>query len=420
MDDNEQLLAQVPLFAHLPKSELGLLATMLSSCDVPHGAVLFREGEAGQHFYIVREGQIEVVKALETADERLISVRGPGEFVGEMSFFIRDGLRTASVRARGPTRLWEMTRENFDALLHRHPTLAYEMVGVLSQRLNASHNAAIRDLQEKNLRLTQAYEALQAAQAQIIEKEKLERELQLAREVQAALIPGVAPQMDGWDFAARWQPARLVSGDFYDFFPVSRSNVSPSGQGLGIVIGDVSGKGMPAALFMALTRSIVRATAANIPSPAECITQVNRVLRDDAANSMFVTLCYIQLNPATGDLTYVNAGHNSPLLYRADQGRWFEFARTGLPLGLFDTYPFTQTTVQLDPGDCLLLYTDGVTEAVHPQGQEFGMERLQRIVQERQRDRAAHVLTVIEQAINAFIAGAAPADDITIVLVKRL
>ncbi|MGH2522866.1 MAG: PP2C family protein-serine/threonine phosphatase, partial [Anaerolineales bacterium] len=139
-----------------------------------------------------------------------------------------------------------------------------------------------------------------------VEKGRLERELQLAREVQASLLPRAIPNIPGWEFAARWQPAREVAGDYYDF-------ISGDPASLGLVIADVTDKGMPAALFMALTRSIVRASALQAITPAEGITQANRLICADATNSMFVTLLYACLRPATGELAYVNAGHNPPL-----------------------------------------------------------------------------------------------------------
>ncbi len=416
----EALLRQVPLFVSLPPDEIRYLAQTLRPLDVAPGAVLFREAEHGDRFYIVLEGQIEIIKALGTPDERLIGVRGPGEYVGEMSLFIREGLRTASARtsARASAHLFEMTRADFDALLHRQPTLAYEMVRVLSVRLNEAHNKTVRDMHAKNVQLTEAYQSLQVAQAHIIEKEKLQRELQLAHQVQASLIPRATPRLAGWDMAARWQPAREVSGDFYDLIPLPRAESDLPECGL--IIADVADKGMPAALFMAVTRSIVRASVTGTHTPTASIGLANQLICADAGQGLFVTLFYAQLDPLTGDLLYVNAGHTPAWLHRAAEDDWSELTRTGLPLGMFRWQTLEQRAAHLDPGDLLFLYTDGVLDATDPHGQTFGVERLRRLLLEHRRAPATDMAAAIEQALHDFCAGRPLFDDITFVIVKRL
>jgi len=243
-----------------------------------------------------------------------------------------------------------------------------------------------------------------------VEKGRMERELQVAREVQASLLPRQTPQIEGWEFAAFWQPAREVAGDFYDFIP---------GERLGLVIADVSDKGMSAALFMALSRSIVRASMARLLPPAEGIAQANRLICADSMNSMFVTLFYAQLDPATGEFTYVNAGHNPPLLLRAETGELIELTRTGMVLGLFESVRFDQRSMQLQPGDLVLLYTDGVTDALDAQGQEFGLDRLRQMVLEHRNASAAELASALDGAVTAFAGAAARFDDITVVIAKR-
>src|SRR5262249_50028791 len=158
------------------------LATRLRPSNIPPDTILFREGDYGDRFYIVLEGQIDIIKSMGGSDESLLRVLGAGDFVGEMSLLHPDGLRAASVRARTLVRLLEMTRGDFNALLKRQPVLAYEMMRIISRRLGESENSAIRALQEKNRLLREAYHELQAVQAQIIEKEKLDYELRLARD----------------------------------------------------------------------------------------------------------------------------------------------------------------------------------------------------------------------------------------------
>jgi sigma-B regulation protein RsbU (phosphoserine phosphatase) len=249
-----------------------------------------------------------------------------------------------------------------------------------------------------------------------IERGRLERELQMAREVQVSLLPHETPQVPGWDFAARWQPARQVAGDYYDF-------ISLGGERLGLVIADVSDKGMPAALFMALTRSTIRASVGQAASPAEGITLANRLLCADASGGMFVTLFYGLFDLETGEMTYVNAGHNPPLLRvgsSSEQGTLTELTRTGMALGVVEDTPFEQRTVQLRPGDLVFLYTDGVTDAMDTEGQQFGTDRLLRVLEDERYATAAQMVGALERALRRYVSDSSPADDVTVVAVSRL
>jgi sigma-B regulation protein RsbU (phosphoserine phosphatase) len=249
-----------------------------------------------------------------------------------------------------------------------------------------------------------------------VEKGRMERELQMAREVQASLLPRETPQVDGWEFVARWQPAREVAGDFYDFIPAD-------GGRLGLVIGDVSDKGMHAALFMALTRSIVRASVAQASSPADGIAHANRLICADSTGGMFVTLFYALLDPGAGEITYVNAGHNPPLLIRGggdpEEDVLALLRPTGMALGVVDDFPFEQRTVCLAPGDLILLYTDGVTDAKDERSEQFGMERVRRVLLNYRNVPAVHVVTALDRAIAGFTGATAQFDDIAMVVVRR-
>src|SRR5438874_6020445 len=299
------LIRQVPLFASLPSAELEYLVAALPAHHIAHGTVLFKEGERGDCLYIVLTGQVEIVKAIGTDDERLVGVRVAGEFVGEMSLLNPDGLRTASVRAQTEIDALELCRADFHALLRRYPLLGYDMAQVLSRRLETSHNAAIHDLHEKNRRLTLAYEELKAAQAQIVEHEKVEHELELARKIQQSILPNRLPELDGWQLHAVYRPARAVGGDFSDFLHFSDGR-------LGLVIGDASDKGVPAALVMATTRAVLRSTALHCTSPGRLLQEVNEQLCADMPPKMFVTCLFAILDPPTGRLQYANAGHDLP------------------------------------------------------------------------------------------------------------
>ena len=281
----EQALQQVAFFAGLPSSEIQRLAGALREREFPVGDIFIQEGDTADFFFILIQGEVEIIKALGTPNERVLGVSQPGSFLGEMGLINPGSRRTASARARTAARLLLMTRADFDALLHRQPALAYQMVRVLSSRLDQTQNRTILDLEEKNLQLTKAYDSLKAAQQQVIEKEKMERELNVARDIQQSMVPRTRPQLPGFDFGARMIPARAVGGDFFDFIPLNE-------HALGIVIGDVSNKGVPAALFMALTSNLVRAEARRSGSPGDALRNVNRQLMEINDAGMFVTLFY--------------------------------------------------------------------------------------------------------------------------------
>ncbi len=250
-----------------------------------------------------------------------------------------------------------------------------------------------------------------------VEQGRMERELNLARQLQSNLLLHPMPQVPGWEFAARWLPAREVAGDYYDFIRLSAG--AEGAPGLGMVIADVTDKGMPAALFMAFTRTVVRVSVDRAASPAEGITYANRLICAENAGGLFASLFYGQLQPGSGQFTYVNAGHNHPLLYRQDTGQVSLLKRTGMPLGVDAQATYAQQTVQLGPGDVLLLYTDGITDALNSREEEFGQERLLQALREHAGDPTVDIINTVEKSLQAFAEGVAPFDDVTLVTARR-
>jgi serine phosphatase RsbU (regulator of sigma subunit) len=408
----EQLIGRVPLFASLPRQEITLLANSLRPFEFPAGTILFHENRIEDHFYILMDGDVEVIKSLGTPDERLLGVREAVSFIGEMSLFNREGKHTASVRALTPLHVLEMTRLEFDQLLHRQPLLAYEMVRVMSTRLQDSENATIHDLQIKNKELTQAYNDLKAAHEQIVEKEKLERELAVAREIQQSILPRTLPDVKGLDFGGKMSPTRAVAGDFFDLIWLGPDEI-------GIVVGDVSDKGVPASLFMALTYSLIRAEASRaVKSPRDALLTVNRLLLDMNAANMFVTVLYGILNCATLDFHYVRAGHNLPIVLDAQGQEVALPTGIGQPLGMLPQPEIDEQRIKLENGGTLLVYTDGVSEAFDAQGEMFGEERLAQLLRELHPLSAQQICDRINETVNQYTQPLQPHDDITLVTVK--
>jgi len=319
-------------------------------------------------------------------------------------------LRVVIGRARIPTRLLEMSHANFDSLLRRQPDLAFEVMRELSLRLRDTDNAVIRDLQEKNRQLAQAYAELKAAQAQIIEKERLDRELQVAREIQESILPYTLPEVDRISLGANMVPARAVGGDLYDLITLDEDKVA-------VVIGDVSDKGVPAAIFMALTSSLLHAEAHHTLPPMEVLRNVNHHLLDMNQAGSFVTIIYGILDSRQRTFTFVRGGHEVPLCV-SNNGMEIEVkAGQGQALGLFDDILLEEQTLHLADGTTILLFTDGATDALNPQGERFGHERLRSVVKEKHLLPAQGLCQAILQEINDFRNEAQQADDIALVAI---
>jgi len=253
-----------------------------------------------------------------------------------------------------------------------------ELIGVLNLRPRLSE----QDYSSDDRRLVSnlashaapALRVAQLARQQQIEarqRERIGQELRVAGIVQKTLLPQELPSLPGWKLAAHWQPAREMSGDFYDFLPF------PDGR-LGLIIGDVSGKGVPAALVMATTRSILRTTAGRLAPPGEVLERANNLLCPDIPAKTFATCLYMILDPVTGCLQYANAGHNLPDL-QTEHGV-VELRATGMPLGLMPGMTYEQKEVQLMPGNRLLMYSDGLVEAHNLQGELFSTPRLRELM----------------------------------------
>lgn len=364
---HEQVFLRIPLFRQIPPEAMAEIVSSLPVVTYAPGEYLFRNGDHGENLYVVREGQLEVVLAEESPDEMLLRIIGPGDYVGEMGLILESGKRTATVRARTPCQTWVMSRAHFDEMLHRWPVIAYAMVNTLSERLDSTNSATFRDLTEKNHALQRAYDELKAAQALLIEKERLERELKVAAEIQLSILPDVLPTSHGFDFGACILPARRVGGDFYDVFRLSD-------RATGVVIGDVADKGIPAALFMARAHALIMAEADSSLTPGDVLRFANGHITRLQKSAQFVTALYGTVDSEACEFSYARAGHEPPLLLKPD-GTVDRIPHSpGMALGLWEDITLDQQVVKLVPGSTLLLFTDGMTDCRNPQGTPFGVE----------------------------------------------
>ncbi len=243
------------------------------------------------------------------------------------------------------------------------------------------------------------------------DKESFLKELEIARRLQRRLLPDQPPSILGYDIAADNMPAREVGGDFFDFIPMTEDR-------WGFVIADVSGKGITAAIFMGLSRTIVRATMTRTLDISSSLQQANDLICRDSTSGMFVTLFYAVPIPEERKLRYVNAGHNPPLLLRKGSDEMVALRGKGIALGVKQNIRLEENVIDIGPGDTLILYTDGVTEAVNEKGEAFGEERLKLAIRESRDATAREIILRIQDAVIAFAGTMHQFDDITLLVAK--
>jgi len=249
----------------------------------------------------------------------------------------------------------------------------------------------------------------QRLEQEIRERERVEQEMRVARGIQQASLPKEVPTLEGWKVCPLYQPAREVGGDFYDFLEL------PNGR-LGLVVGDATGKGVPAALVMASARSMLRAVAQASDSPGEVLRSVNDPLVTDIPSNMFVTCFYAVLDPNSGTLSYANAGHDLPYLHR--NGEAEELRARGMPLGLMPAMIYEEKEITLEAGEGVLLYSDGLVEAHDPKGEMFGFPRLRRLIAEH-REEGSLGDFLLEELYSFVGEDWEQEDDITLLTLRR-
>jgi serine phosphatase RsbU (regulator of sigma subunit) len=294
-----------------------------------------------------------------------------------------------------------------------------ELIGLLNlgprlsqQEYSADDRKLLNDLATQTAPAVQVAQLVRQQQQQAQERERIEQELRVARLIQQTLLPKRVPEIAGWDVAAFYRPAREVGGDFYDFLEFEDGH-------LGIIVGDVTDKGVPAALVMATTRTMLRASAQRLDSPGAVLRQVNDVIVPDIPPNMFITCLYAILDPRSGRLRYANAGQDLP--YQRHKGRpgdTTELRATGMPLGLMPGMSYEEKEAVLETGDSILFYSDGLVEAHDPQREMFGFPRLQGFIGAH--PGGAPMIDFLLEELARFVGdGWEQEDDITLVTLER-
>jgi serine phosphatase RsbU (regulator of sigma subunit)/anti-sigma regulatory factor (Ser/Thr protein kinase) len=312
-----------------------------------------------------------------------------------------DAMRAAGVKLVVPL----VTQGELIGLLNLGPRLS-------DQEYSGDDRRLLESLASQAAPAVRVGQLVREQEAEIRSRERIEQELAVARLIQQNFLPKALPEAPGWDVAADYRPAREVGGDFYDFIELPDRR-------LGIVVGDVTDKGVPAALVMAATRSVLRASAQRLVEPGAVLERVNEHLVPDIPENMFVTCLYGVLELDTGRLVFANAGHNLPMV--ASGGTVTELYARGMPLGLMPGMDYEETEAVLTPGAQLLLYSDGVTEAHDPAREMFGSDRLSDVMAKSGSRDVGSVLRTLLGAVHEFAGAAAEQeDDITLVAIQRV
>ncbi len=362
----------------------GLFSDVASREYCAAGSVIFHAGDFSDRMYIVIEGVVRL-----TQDGNEIDVMTAGDLFGEMGM-VENRPRNGTVTAVTDCALMPIDRLHFAALVRQHPGFSTRVMAIISSRLSRRTESEVT-------------------------RRSLERELEIGHKMQLSLLPQKTPQFAGWQFATHYDSAWRVGGDFYDF--IWRDD---DPQRVVLVIGDVTGKGVPAALYMAVARTLIRAETGKGQSPAQVMQRVNELILSDNRSPLFLSVLYALLDLETGLLTYASAGHNAPLCLRRADGVVEELPAQGYLLGAFSGVTFSEEETVLAEGDALVLYTDGVSEARDAEGRFFGEERLQAALAAASDGSAKEIVAGVVTAVESFTGSVPQADDLTLLVAKHV
>ena len=352
--------------------------------DYLAGAIIFQAGDESDTMYVVVDG--ELCFSLHGNE---VDTFTAGDLFGEMGM-VENRPRNGTVTAVTDCTLIHIDRLHFATLVRQHPGFAPRVMSVTSARLNRRTEVELK-------------------------KRALERELAIGRKMQLSLLPQTTPHIPGWQFATHYQSAWQVGGDFYDFI---KQEADPNK--LCLVIADVTGKGVPAALYMAVARTLIRAETSKNHSAAHVLQRVNKLIIDDNQSPLFLSALYAILDVETGDMQYASAGHDPPLCLRHKTGNVEELPAKGYLLGAFKDVSCSEETTVIEVGDVLVLYTDGVSEARDAERGFFGEDRLKEAVAAARECSAEEIMARIITAVTDFTGTVAQADDLTILVAKRI
>lgn len=346
------------------------------------GEILFRKGDKSNMMFYVKEGALRLME--------IDKVVGKGTLIGETGILSPLKERTISAVCEEDSELYTIEEDQATRLFYQDPSLVFQLIQMSIKR------------SIENLKKT------------VAEKERIEADLRIAHDIQKSMLPGIFPPFPGieqFDIFASMEPAKEVGGDFYDFFFIKRNRLC-------FLIGDVSGKGVPAALFMTITKTLLKMEALRDLSPDRILYNVNSMICPDNETCMFVTILCAILDTDTGELHIGNAGHNPPLIYRSGQDFKFLQLEKSFVLGPMEDTHFPSRKFVLRPGDIIFFYTDGVTEAMDSGNELFSQERLEKVLSQTDKEDVTGIINHVGREIKDFAQGASQSDDITMLALR--
>jgi serine phosphatase RsbU (regulator of sigma subunit) len=346
------------------------------------GEYLFRKGDRAEKLFYVVKGEIRLLEIGRSVHA--------GQVIGEMGIFSPNRQRSATACVAEEVIAYTMGVEEVRQLMGRDPELASNLLEVIIKRM------------------------MEHLKAEAEARERLNAELRIARDIQASMLPRTFPAFPGreeFEIYAVMEPANEVGGDLYDFFLVERNRLC-------LLIGDVSGKGVPAALLMALSKTLLKSEAMRGYSANEILARVNNALCVENQECMFVTVFCLLLNTQTGEAEYCTAGHNPPLLCARYRGAEFLRAEPGSVIGFQENLTYASSVIRLSPGETLLLYTDGVTEAENAKQEFFSEDRLRACVSALGGNGVREIINGVKQEIALHAQGYPQSDDVTMVALR--
>ena len=395
----------------LPDEDLDTLTRFVVTNEYPANSVVCREGDLEYIFYIIQDGKVAFTKKT-TDGEQFLGLKGRGEFFGELGVLDR-APRAATVHAISDCRLIEIREEVLDRIITRNPSVARAIMRGLTRSVRDTDKITIAELQLKNSELAKTLDNLRAAQAELLRRERMKRDMEIAAQVHKSILPTSFPDIPGFEFAALARPAREIGGDFYDV-------VDMDGQ-VGIIMADASGKSVQAAIYMAVVRALFLSEASTGLSPEETAHRVHNLLMNVSTAEMFITVFYATINAQTRRMKYVRAGHDRPLHYQGATSKITLLDPPGRFLGLLPDLIVEEQELTLESNDVLVCYSDGVTDAVRPgDGEMYGLERLSKIVFHQGHRSAQEIVDAIVEDVDHFRDGEDQPDDLTLLVTKAL
>lgn len=396
----------------LPEQELSSLKEVVNTRQYAAGSVICYEGEIEHLFYIIQDGTVAFTKKM-AEDEQFLGVKGRGEFFGELGI-LDNAPRAATVYATSDCSLIEIDGETFDDIIARYPSAARAIMRGITRSIRDTDQITISELQVKNEELAQALEELKAAQDELLRRERLKRDVEIASAVHKSILPVAFPSVPNFEFSALARTAREVGGDLYDVVDMGQNQV-------GILMADASGKSVQAAIYMAVVRALFLSEATAGRSPAETAYRVHELLLKASTAEMFVTAFYAKLDSVTRHMTYIRGGHDRPIYYQTETGQIHLLESPGRFLGLLPDLVVEEESLTFAPGDILVCYSDGVTDAIREtDGEMYGLERLRQIIDRNHHRSASALVEAIVEDIDAFRAGAEQPDDLTLLVTKAI